>query len=340
MFKRLKEKKDLLLLPTACKTPPRTVRIEPTNICNLKCPLCINSKIPEKEKKHLRFDEFKFVLERLDCGRPDIILTNWGEPFLNPDIFKIIRYAKTRGHFVYVSTHLNIREEMIDEIVRSGLDMICLSIDGLSHETYSRYRIGSDFRRVLENMLLLKKARDRYNATHLNIDWQFIPNRHNQHEIGDALAFADKNGIKITLLEMGLSDDMPEYEFGDLEDLKKEWLPKDTKYIRRYYKGSMPYHTAEGVCPFLWESVTVNVDMQILPCCHTYTKESYFGDLRQNTIMEIWNSDHYRAARELFNKKGDSAVSTDTICSRCSNYAKGKGRLYHYKTLISKRLKG
>jgi len=315
------------------------VQIEPTNICNLRCPLCINSRIPENEKRHLKFDEFKFILSRFTYRINKIYLTNWGEPFLNPDIFEIIKCAKERGIYISLSSNLNIKKDLIDKIVKSGLDAIMLSIDGFSSESYSKYRVGSDFNNVMENMLLLKKAKERRKSNNPKITWQFLVNRHNEREIRNAVEFAGKNGIKIAVSEMGLADDMPEYNFRDLSELKKEWLPQNPGYVRNYYKGKIGYHLAETVCPFLWNSVTVSVNMKVTPCCHTYTKESHFGDLTNNTVMEIWNNAKYRAARQLFNQK-NFVAPIDLICGRCSNYVKGGGAysyMKHYIKLLKDR---
>ncbi len=325
------------LLPTVCKIPPRNVQIEPTNVCNLRCPLCINSRIPENEKKHLKFEEFKFILSRFEYKIHKIYLTNWGEPFLNPDIFKIIRYAKEKRIYVSLSSNLDIGKGLTGEIIKSGLDAILLSIDGLSYEAYSKYRVGANFSNVLKNMLLLKETKEKYNTDKPRITWQFLVNKYNEHEISDAVKFAGKNGIKIVVSEMGLADDMPEYNFGDLSELKKKWLPQNPGYIRDYYKGKARHHIAETVCPFLWNSITISVNMKVTPCCHTYGKESYFGDLTKNNIMEIWNNKYYRAARELFNRKNNVRAPIDIVCNKCLNYVKGGGvycYMKHYVKLL------
>ena len=87
IFNQLKFETQSLLLPTICKTLPLHIQIEPTNHCNLKCPLCVHTRIPDDEKKHLSFEDFKFIIDKFNY-HIRIFLTKFGEPFINPDIFK------------------------------------------------------------------------------------------------------------------------------------------------------------------------------------------------------------------------------------------------------------
>ena len=62
----------------------------------------------------------------------------------------------------------------------------------------------------------------------------------------------------------------------------------------------------------------VNWDGGFSPCCYLTDKSDDFGDLKQNTVAEIWNNDHYTTARGLF--KNDYMPEKNLGCMSCSVY--------------------
>ena len=70
---------------------------------------------------------------------------NWGEPFLNPDILPMVRYARKNRIGTTISSNLNLvnrGEEFLEEVVESGLDHLTVSIDGTTQDVYEAYRKG------------------------------------------------------------------------------------------------------------------------------------------------------------------------------------------------------
>jgi MoaA/NifB/PqqE/SkfB family radical SAM enzyme len=74
---------------------PTTLMLEPVNFCNLKCPLCPTGQgMIKREKEMLNLEKSKKIIHQLG---PEIIhlrLWNWGEPFLNKDLFKNNKICK------------------------------------------------------------------------------------------------------------------------------------------------------------------------------------------------------------------------------------------------------
>ena len=57
--------------------------VEPTNSCNLKCPLCPTGlKIDSRKKGILKIDQFKKILNKIEDSALAIYLQNWGEATL------------------------------------------------------------------------------------------------------------------------------------------------------------------------------------------------------------------------------------------------------------------
>ena len=122
---------------------PFMMYMEVSSICNLRCPGCL-AHDPTYHARLMPFDEFRPILDRFAPNLVDLELYGWGEPFLNRDVFRMIRYAKRRNLFVRTSSNFNrFRPGDHERIVRSGLDQINASIDGTTQEVYSRYRVGA-----------------------------------------------------------------------------------------------------------------------------------------------------------------------------------------------------
>ncbi len=80
-------------------------------------------------------------------------MPNWVESLLYHELYQMIEYA--HGYRIYVSFPANlnrISDHHIDALVRSGLDSVSLSIDRASQQTYSQYRVGGKFDRVMVNL--------------------------------------------------------------------------------------------------------------------------------------------------------------------------------------------
>ncbi|MDP8297408.1 MAG: hypothetical protein RAP41_04410, partial [Candidatus Orphnella occulta] len=81
---------DYCLKPECVSFNPFFVRIETTTRCNLGCKLCVNRSLINK--KDMSFGQFKIILDKFPYVKT-LSLTGSGEPFLNKDIFNMIKYA-------------------------------------------------------------------------------------------------------------------------------------------------------------------------------------------------------------------------------------------------------
>src|SRR5262245_27894033 len=143
--------RTLSLEPNEAGLYTRKFMIESTSLCNLRCPLCPVPSHLHRETGHMRMHTYKDVIDDIAGYAKKIDLWNFGEPFLNEEIFDMIRYATDRGIKVRVSTNSTfLGEEEVDQIFWSNLSSIIVCLDGASKETHERYRVGSQFEDVVE----------------------------------------------------------------------------------------------------------------------------------------------------------------------------------------------
>lgn len=297
---------------------PRAAVIDPINICNLDCPLCA-SKNQNYDKGKMSVETFKTILDKIPSLRV-LVLFNWGEPLLHPEIFQMIKESISRN--IYTITHSNFslkqNYNFFEKLALSGLHQLVISADGASQKTYETYRVKGRFDWVIENIKHTVAAKKNLRRRDPKIVWKFLVNKYNEHEIKKAKSMARKLGVEITFDKMGLADDLPDVSFpGTLEERKKDWLPTNTDYILDYYRngGKLPINNKP--CYQLFTSMVINPDGKVTPCCWVTSKENVWGDLNKQSFEEIWYGDNYKYSRSLFNNLEHFGEVNKNICTKC-----------------------
>ena len=182
-----------------------------------------------RAKGNLNFESFKTILNKVEKSIVYLTLYFQGEPFLNPEIFEMISYARKRKVFVCTSTNGHyLNEEFSRKIIDSGLHKLIISIDGTTQESYSKYRKNGNLETVMSGLdhLLLQKKLLKSSSPFIEI--QFIVFKHNEHEIGDIMKLAQLEGVDSVVLKT--AQIVNEEDFDDL-------LPSNQSYSR-YKKTS------------------------------------------------------------------------------------------------------
>ncbi|HKY23365.1 MAG TPA: radical SAM protein [Vicinamibacterales bacterium] len=304
------------LRATKVRGRPYILIVDPTNICNLKCPLCPTGNGTGGRKKQLmKYETFTRVIDELAPYAYEVNMHNWGESILHPHVFDMVEYARKRNVATNMSAHFNtVNEQTIDRLVTSGLEYLCLSIDGATQESYAKYRVGGSLDKVLDNARKLVQRRRELKSSTPFIEWQFIVFKHNAGEIAAARELAKEIGVdKFRLIPPGIA-----FEMTDTERLKREWFVPAGTEVEGESADYRSQHDAP--CFYLYRSFTVNPDGQVAPCCIVYGEHNDFGNFMDDGFRSIWNGAKYQSARAQFRKGG--VVTTPTVCDGCSWFKK------------------
>ena len=294
---------------------PNKLTVDIGNICNLKCPLCPTGQgAPGASRGFMSLEAFMKVIDELGGYLTKLELHNWGEPLLNKDVISMIQYAKDRRIPVCISTNLTrLDEKMALQLVRTRIDKVFISCDGASPETYSTYRVGGDFDKVIANIHLLAEAKERLNNHYTRLILLFHVFRHNEHEIEKIKALAEGLGVELRIHRM--RTDMGKELFEKTEDSMerdKDWIPRSKEYcladIDNKGKKTKPK------CKHLWNTTVINWDGAVLPCCAVYGEKYRFGNALKESFASIWNNEKYRLARR---EVLDKIKNSHTICHTC-----------------------
>jgi radical SAM protein with 4Fe4S-binding SPASM domain len=284
------------LLVTKPRSTPPFIKIEPTSVCQLKCPGCQqhmkDGKYFEHEKREINLQEFITVIEPIKNGLLGISLSFQGEPLLNPQLPELITWA--HSHNIAVTFPSNLSVELSDEFLRKLVtarpDTIFVSLDGASVETYSKYRVGGDFSLILRNVKKINAIKRQFGFSRPRIVWKYVIFEHNKHEVGM---------VRKHYRNLGFDDfEMVSNRYGsDAKKSRKEYSKKTSK-------------RGKG-CYWLWHSMVIMGDGRVLPCCSR--KEFQIGNAISCNSRQIWESPQYQKIRRGFSKK----APMHPICAKC-----------------------
>ncbi|HEX5430366.1 MAG TPA: radical SAM protein [Bryobacteraceae bacterium] len=271
--------------------------VETTAKCNLYCPMC-----PRETHKQPKEDMTDQIFERLVQGSAatgeHMMLIGLGEPFMDRKIFDRIEYCERHGIATLLSTNGTfLDEKMSAKLLESPLAHITLSFDGASKETYEYYRKGARFEKVRENFVRFARMKHARKSK-IQVVVQMVRMPGNAHEADEFRRFwSGVEGVDQVRVK---EDETDVLEKKELEPARKAGT--DVAAGRR--------------CHYLWRGpMYVKHDGRVFPCCQSYMLDGApVGDLREQTLEEIFNSEEMRYLRRMHAAGRGSGVD---MCSRC-----------------------
>jgi MoaA/NifB/PqqE/SkfB family radical SAM enzyme len=314
---------------------PYIYTVDIGNYCNLRCPLCPTGyRGLERPQALMSMQTYETVIEKIRPFAIEVILHNWGEPFLNPDVLDMIRLAKVNHIGTAVSSNLNLvnrDESFLEELVESGLDHLTVSLDGTTQDVYATYRKGGNIEEVFRNLRYLLDYRRRTGSLSPRVEWQFLVMKHNQHQIGEARRLAEEIGVdRLRLTGAGLP-------FNELKNVQtaNQWI-SDLPEYRGYAPDKILQrgYLYDERCFYLYRAMTVNPLGEVSPCCVLYHEDSDFGNLATESLEAVWNNDHYRSSRALFSKKPLRGTGVETACLKCPLFKYESRKTHQIEALV------
>ncbi len=243
--------------------------------CNLRCKTCHFSLDYRKGQKTILMDP-QLVKGVVDKAKGFVKLCGFsgsGEPLINPRIHEMVRYCTDAGIRTKIGTNVMLlTEDMSERLLKAGLSILKVSIDGATAKTYETVRIGGSFEKLKRNLEYFHKLRDEMGAkTRIHVNT--VITNDNQHEIEDVKKVfghvADKFAAKFPST-FGIMGNLCEYSPGEM--------------------------TAKR-CNQLVKRMTIVPDGGVSICCGDNQNNGIIGNVHENTVLEIWNSPLYEEWR-------------------------------------------
>lgn len=179
----------------------RTIHLELTDKCNASCPQCARNKFggvvnPYLPLKELSLEDIKTMFPSSLVQQLHYIFScgNYGDPIVARDLLPIYRYFRSENKSLKLALNTNGSHRDPDwwrelgGVIGERGD-VKFGIDGLA-DTHHLYRQGTDFHKILENAQAFIEGGGK-------AIWEFIIFKHNEHQIEEARALAEKMGFAL-----------------------------------------------------------------------------------------------------------------------------------------------
>ena len=272
---------------------PQYVLIEPVSLCNLRCVMCFQVDKSFSSNKAINgfmdISLFKDVVEQVkenSCNA--ITLASRGEPTLHKEfdkISKIIEDSKILD--CKLNTNATVmNEKKINEILSANFSEVVFSVDAGTKETYESIRVKGKWERVLKNIELFNQIRSNKYPKVQTVTRIAGVKVNNRQDINQMTNFWEKLVDEVSI---------------------KEASPRWDSYNNKINKITEP-------CMNLWTRTYVWYDGEVNPCDFDYKSNLSVGNVKEDSLKNIWNNDKYNNLRSNhLNKKR----CLHNPCDRC-----------------------
>jgi radical SAM protein with 4Fe4S-binding SPASM domain len=181
----------------------------------------------------------------------------------------------------------------------------------MTQETHEIYRVNSNLEIVKKNLMETIELKKKTNSK-VHIEVGFIVMKHNEHEIDDFIKWAKSIGVdSYNIINPAVRNIEQGKKF--LPRNKDRWLYKEEEFKKgKLVRKITPYND----CPWIYYSMVILVNGDVVPCCHDPHGKYVMGNLLKQDLEEIWNGEKYK---EFRNRIHTNQKSID-ICRLCSGY--------------------
>lgn len=278
-------------------TGPLRLWVEPTNVCNLRCPMCLTPHLGNEVPKGLMsVATFGTIIDKARGHVRDVNLFLGGEPLINKQLPTMIRIAKEAGMYTRLHTNATLLDEKwAHELLDAHLDFLSFSFDGADEETYTKYRVGGNFQATCENIQRFARIKRERGAQHPHTVVQLIerpewtPMERDAQRAGIKRLFGDPGIERLKFIQL--------HNFGGLLE--------DPEFLEG--RSFSP-------CSFLWYALNVSFDGTVVPCCLDFARKYPIGNLLEQDLMDVWNGPLLVALRQ---KMIDKDIEDVALCNGC-----------------------
>jgi pyruvate-formate lyase-activating enzyme len=297
---------------------PSQLNIDVSEICNLECTHCPHPEFKKSEHYAARLLSPELNKKAIDEIATDgrgicqyVRYTSEGEPLLHKLCFEILAYAKKNsGTAITLTTNgVLLDERRCEKLLSTGIDLVDISIDAFTPDTYAKIRVKGDLNVTRSNVQRLIALARRTGAK-TKIAVSYIEQPQNVHETNLFEGFWNSEGADQVVVRRMHS------AAGAVGDLAAV-LRSQTGTITRY------------PCLYPWERLCINPRGELQYCPQDWVHGSALFDFRTITIKAAWQSEHYQALRAAHLKND---FSRHKFCGQCPDWAgtrwPGHGRSY------------
>ena len=299
-----------------------------------------------KDRPELSLDILKKIIDEVKIFKPKISITST-EPLLYKDIIEFSKYVITNGLILQITTNGILLEKFAKDFVKLGVHELWVSIDG-PPEIHNEIRgVPQAFEKAISGIKIIDHEKKKLNKKFPKIYINYTISNFNYHCLVDfmeSIKDLPVNGIYFSHLNF-VTNTMAQLHnelFGeigkatptslskvDLLKIKPEILSEQIEQVKQRYKLNIVfspsifsvkeirdyYQNPQKVirkkqCTVVWESAQIIANGDVIPSTRCFMVK--LGNIYQNNLKDIWNSQKMREFRRLLKKHKHFPA-----CTRC-----------------------
>lgn len=280
----------------------KRIYIEITNICNLHCSFCPQTR---RKSEYMNIDTFCNILDQVKDYTDYLYFHVKGEPFLHPQLDEFLDISYEKGFQVNITTNGTLINKVKDKLVRKpALRQLNFSLhsfdgnDGLSNKVEYISDILSFVKEVRENSTALISLR-LWNLDENNVDK--IDNKKN-----NAL-------LEIIEKEFNLS-----FKIQEIVTPARGIKIAEGVFLNQDYEFQWPDLKEKedhggGFCYGLRNQIAILVDGTVVPCCLDGEGIINLGNVKQTPFSELLQSERINTIINGFSRM----EVVEELCRKC-----------------------
>ena len=284
---------------------PKSLGVELTNYCNLKCPMCPR-EIATRGYGNMDGDVFRAIADQAAGRRLVFLPTGFGESFIHPDFHELMHYVGRAGVLgtMLITNGTYFTEKNVHGLIDAQLPLVNISLDGTVKEVYEKIRVKANYEEVVENVERFFRLRKERGSKLPHAILRMI---RMQETADDCEVFKQKWE---PFLEEGDEIIFSEYQTwnGTVED-KRTDTPEGMKAVEGREK--------KPPCRMIYKTMQVFYDGRTTPCCYDYDCEMEIGNAKDDSISDMWTGERARHFRSLHE---EGRMDEIPACRNCQEY--------------------
>ncbi len=251
----------------------------------------------------MELELFEEILKQLPPGRRRIYLQKTGEPLLHPQIGEMLRLLREARPEYEIALHSNashLSGEKIPLLLRYA-DFVSFSIFGFDPERYAAAHGRDDFQRFHRNLGAFYEA------------WRKVDRRPKVYF--DVVRCPENAGLSPEEIFQALQSRYPAFNVG-------LHFPFNFQGVLPGYDLDAFKHLSQEqfpVCIWPWVMAVIHWDGKLGYCVGDAYETAFLGDLRKDSLMDLWNGPAYRAFRRGHLERAFDRLAQEEIhCGRCN----------------------
>lgn len=274
----------------------KTVFLELTNKCNLRCKMC-NWQARGKVG-YISRDTFETSVNQFSEMKIDVLnLQFGGESLLHPNFKDFLKFAIEKrdcgkiGGVGWTSNGMLFDQTIADLVVSLNVDWVNFSLDGVG-EVNDNIRIGSNYSVVEKNIKYLLKKR----------------------------GSSKKPKVLLNIVDYGKTEDQKlqfynEWiNFVDEIELIPSILPDNSLENKKVLCQNLKVIPPPAFCNIPLDTMIISWDGKVTYCCFDTCFKTILGDVTKDSIKKIWNSPKFQNLRKSVLTNN---IPIDSPCRGC-----------------------